>query len=151
MNIEEYQTEIHGYISAVPDFASVSVMIDDGTPGNASNRELMLRSVGLNIVVMPIDGGPIITEAQTGKMAYDCACRVVAEEDVKKNRSTTGSGVPIERATRLVLENVAGKPTGCQRPQMPFLADEAVFTIDDANGLRRSVITFKKRTYLQPI
>lgn len=152
MNLEDAQAAVAALLPLHPLLAAVPVIVDNGTYPKASTREGYLRSNGLVFIVRQVDGVSSVDTAQNGVSAYEFGITVQIEEDVKVNRSSGGTGIEIQKAVRLVMESVCGKPANSQLPQTPFSIDQAVFNSSGVvEGLQVATVSFNKTSFVNPI
>ena len=131
-----------------PDLAGVPVLEDDGTYPKTPEREEALRTQGLVLIVWQIESDGLVDSSPTGVAAHDIYVPVVIEENVKANRSETGTGIVVEKALQHVLSALCGKPADCSRR---FIAMDPPFkNFGKVNGVNRIVANVSIRAHIKP-
>ena len=126
MRRHEYQSFIAALLARVPEFHAAGMTVfDPERPANGSGiaideeylpkvpgREEALASLGLFIVVHTsyLEGEADV--APNGTASEESMIDVSVVENGKLNRSSSGTGIPIERAVDLIKEHVTGQPAG---------------------------------------
>ena len=152
MNLEDIQTTARTLILAVTEIADaeVPVLIDDGSYPKVEGREEALRGGGLSIIVTPVHAHGIVDAGRGGLTSMDVGFHVVIAENAKVNRGDAGTGVVCEKAVRLVMAGLVGKPN-TSAPGKPIALDDPPFEqFGTTNGVRQMVVNCVVRSFVNP-
>lgn len=149
MNLEDVQQSVSDLLGDIAEFddKSVVVLIDDGTYPKLQGREAELQRKGLVLVVSTLFDPVIVGEqAKDGAGMLEVTLGVSVEEDVAINRGTTGTGISVEKAVRLIMSGCSGKPATIRPPKYGFLlADPPFIEFGVEAGVRQMFVQFKIR------
>lgn len=150
MNLWLIQPFAADLLRAAPTLAGVPVLTDDGSYPKTPQREEALRTKGLVLIVWQIESDGLIDTSFTGLAAHEIYVPIVIEENVKANRSETGTRIEAEKALQYVLAALCGKPAGGP-PKQNFVAMDPPFkNFGKVNGVNRIVANLSIRAHIQP-
>lgn len=141
MKIEDIQQYLVDRLSSFPALDGVPVLPEDGTFPKTPSREESLRSKGLLLIVWQIEPGGVIDTSATGAAVVEVYVPVIVEENVRVNRSDSGTGIVAERAMRHVISAVTGNPNPREGSGRTFVLMDPWFrNMGCQGGVQRFII-----------
>lgn len=150
MNLWEIQPFVAGRLTASSTLTGIDVLQDDGTYPKTPLREEKLQTKGLVLIVWEIDSEGLVDVAQTGFGVHDIYVPVVVEENVKVNRSDTGTKIPALKALQFTLTAVSGQRSSPASRHVFLPMDPPFKNFGKVNGINRLVANFVLRTNITP-
>lgn len=146
MNLVQIQplfyNTLKAYAPFAPFLASEIVLKDDGTYPKTPGREAALQGKGLCITVWDILPDGVADAARAGATIVEIYVPVVIEENVKINRSASGTQIEGAQALQHCLEAMVGQPRSTPGQLKVRLYDPPFQNFGTINGVRRIVANF---------
>lgn len=150
MNLEDVQPYVLGKLQAAAAVGhplnGIPILSDDGTYPKTPGREAALRDVGIVLIVWQIESDGLVSASPNGMASHDIYVPVLIEENPAVCRAAGALNFPAEKALRLVLQAVPGKPPGAMRPTNSVEVHDPPFqSFGTIQGVRRFVANFVLR------
>jgi hypothetical protein len=150
VNLWEVQPWVAELVSASPALPDDIILQDDGTYPKTPQREELLRTKGLVLIVWQIESEGLGDVSAAGLAKHDLYVPVVVEENVKVNRAAGGTGIVAEKALQYVLSACTGKRPSATSTEVLLPMDPPFKNFGTVNGVRRIVANFVLGTTIKP-
>lgn len=160
--LDQLQSHFACLLESLPAFrqdgaAWVHVAQNDGTYPNLATLEearagkLEGKAPGVALIVHYPEAVDMEDVAQKGNAIIDVAVHVVVEECVTVARSTaSGHSLTAPTMARWIMESLSGKPLSTKPGHTIRLSAPPFQDFGVTNGLRRIVVSFECRCYIEP-
>ena len=111
MKLEEVQSTAKGLLDKHAPLTGISILADDGTYPQTPNREAALATEGIVIIVWQVTGADLNDKIRSSsRHSQIVELPISVEENRTVNQSNTGLKLSAEKAVRLTLSALCGKP-----------------------------------------